>query len=220
MKYLIFDSGTIINFSMNGMLSILEELKKIFRGRFLITEPIKYEIIEHPAKINKFKFGALQIKKLLDNKVIELAENLVDRKKLQQKTKEILDISNHTFFSENKPIHIIDWGEASSIALTKILDGEKIIVVDERTTRVLCEKPENLRKLLQKKLHSKIEAKKQNFAHFQNIKIIRSTELAYIAYKKGFINLKNGNVLEALLYAFKFKGCSISDKEIREISNK
>ena len=35
--------------------------------------------------------------------------------------------------------------------------------------------------------------------------------------QKGLVNLSDGNVLDALLYAVKFKGCSISDDEIREI---
>jgi len=39
----------------------------------------------------------------------------------------------------------------------------------------------------------------------------------YVAYKKGLIKLKGELVLDALLYALKFKGCSISGEEIRQI---
>ena len=39
----------------------------------------------------------------------------------------------------------------------------------------------------------------------------------YILYKRGIIKLKNHNILDALLYAVKFKGCSISDEEISEM---
>ena len=92
-----------------------------------------------------------------------------------------------------------------------------IIVVDERTTRMLCENPENLRKLLQKKLHTNISANKQNYDYFKNFRIIRSTELAYLAYKKGFFDIKDPRILDAVLYGLKYHGCSISEEEIEEI---
>ena len=43
-KQLIFDSGPLINFAMNGSLHILERLKKEFKGDFLITKEVKDEI--------------------------------------------------------------------------------------------------------------------------------------------------------------------------------
>ena len=120
-----------------------------------------------------------------------------------------------------KEIHLISSGEASCLALGKLLDGKRInniIAIDERTMRMLVEKPENLQKLLQRKLHTKVIIKKKNFSAFKGFKIIRSAELVYIAYKKGLVKLKNGQtVLDALLWAVKFKGCSISNDEIAEI---
>jgi len=91
--------------------------------------------------------------------------------------------------------------------------------MDERTTRMLCEKPENLQKLLENKLHTKIKSKKENFPSFSQFKIIRSCELMHIAYKNKLIELKNGNVLDALLYAVKYKGCSVSRNEIEALKN-
>ena len=84
--------------------------------------------------------------------------------------------------------------------------------------RMLVEKPENLKKLLQRKLHTIVTIKKENFAPFKGFKIIRSAELVYVAYKKGLVKLKNGKtVLDALLWAVKLNGCSISGEEINEI---
>ena len=57
----------------------------------------------------------------------------------------------------------------------------------------------------------------ENLKFFKGFGIIRSAELVYVAYKKGLIKLKDGNVLNALLYAVKFKGAAISGDEIREI---
>ena len=94
---------------------------------------------------------------------------------------------------------------------------ENIIVVDERTTRMLVEKPENLKELLERKTHTKIVLVKKDFQYFKEFKIIRSAELMYVAWKKNLLGVKKGEVLDALLYALKFKGCSISDEEISEI---
>ena len=123
------------------------------------------------------------------------------------------------FEAKGKYLHLIDLGEASCLALSRILDEKgikNVVAIDERTTRMLGEKPENLENLLRRKLHTKVKFMKENFKFFEGFKFIRSAELIYVAYKKGIIKLKN-NVLEALLYATKFKGCAISGDEIKEI---
>jgi hypothetical protein len=89
-----------------------------------------------------------------------------------------------------------------------------LLAIDERTTRMLCEKPENLKKLLQKKLHTRIDIKRQNLEYFRGFQIIRSCELGYLIYKKGLTRIKDKQVLDAILYGLKFKGCSISTEEI------
>jgi hypothetical protein len=81
---------------------------------------------------------------------------------------------------------------------------------------MLGEKPENLHKLLEKKLHTKIEIR-DSLKNFKDYHFIRSSEIVYVAWKKGLINLGNGQVLDALLYSTKFSGCSISKEEIEEI---
>lgn len=219
-KVIIFDSGTLISFSMNGVTDILEKLKGIFNGKFIITNDVKKEIIDRPLQIKRFSLEALKIKHLLDNKIIEMPSALgLNDKEIFKKTNEILNKANSTY-KGGHDIHIINYGEASCLAVSKMLNEkgiENLIAVDERTTRMLGEKPENLSKLLEKKLHTKIISNKNNFDFFKGFKFIRSAELAYVAYKKGLIDLKNGDVLDALLYAMKFKGCAISNEEINEI---
>lgn len=216
MKALIFDSSTLINLSMNGILDILEQIKKRFKGRFLITQAVKHETVDRPLKIKKFELAALQINNLLNRKIIEM---LPLGEEIYRKTREIRELVNSSFFAKGEALHLIDDGEASCLALSKILEekGEQaLVVIDERTTRMLCEKPENLRKLLESKLHTKVETKKE-LSFFKRFKIIRSAELVYLTYKKGLIEIGNGNLLDALLYAVKFKGCAISSEEIEEI---
>ncbi len=221
-KAIVFDSSTLINFAINGLLQEFRELKKSFDGKFLITEEVMEEIITKPMKIKRFELEALKIKELLSDKVIEMPSSLgIDQKRISKMTSEVLNISNATFFARGSAMQIIDIGEASCLALSKLLDEDgikNVISVDERTIRLLCEKPENLFAIFQKKLHTEVKFKKENLKSFSNFKFIRSAELVFIAYKKGIVKLKDhGNVLDALLYAVKLNGCSISDEEISEM---
>jgi len=220
-KAIIFDASTLISLSMNGLLGELESLKKIFSGKFIITKDVKREVIDKPITIKRFELEALQVKDLLDRKVIEMPVCVgVKDEEISKITEELKGIANNTFMARGRAIKIIDSGETSCLAVSKILSEKKIesvIALDERTLRMLCEKPENVDKLFQRKLHSKVTCKSENFKFFKGFKFIRSSELIYVAYKKGIIKLKGSLVLDALLYALKFKGCAISGDEIREI---
>ncbi len=220
-KAIIFDSGTLISFAISGLLNEFRELKKIFGGKFLITKQVMAEVVDKPLQIKRFELEALKINELVTDKVLELpAEFGIDDKTIAKMTDNILNVANNTFYGHGNAMQIIHLGETSCLALSTLLNERKIenvISVDERTVRMLCEKPENLSLLFQKKLHTDINAKKENFSFFAKFRFIRSTELVYIAYKKGIVKLKNPKILDALLYAMKFNGCAISDEEILEI---
>jgi len=218
-KSLIFDAGPLINFAMNGSLHILEKLKKEFNGDFLITKEVKKEIIDTPLGIKRFELEALQLKSLYDRGIIKLADLTPQQvNELRKKRDKITNIANTTFKTKKRYVHLIDKGESAVLALSSILKSQNI-VIDERTTRILCENPENLKKLFEKKLHTSITANKKNYSYFKDYKVIRSTELAYIAYKKGLFDIKDPRILEAALYGLKYKGCSISEAEIEEVKN-
>ncbi len=206
---------------MNGLLREFRELKKSFNGKFLVTREVVNEIVDKPMKIKRFELEALKLKELITDKVLEMPSSLgIDENKLSKMTSEMMKLANNTFFGKKSAIHLIDSGETSCLVLSKLLSEkgtENVLSVDERTTRLLGEKPENLLILLEKKLHTPIRTQKENLKMFENFKFIRSTELIYIAYKKGIIKLKNHNILDALLYALKFNGASISDGEIKEM---
>jgi hypothetical protein len=220
-KAIIFDSGSIINFTLNGLLGEFRELKKIFNGKFLISKEVYEEIVNKPMEIKKFKLEALKIKELISENVLELPTSLgIDESKLSAKTQELMKIANNTFFGHENAIHVIDSGETSCLVLSTLLTEKgikNVISVDERTIRMLGERPENILETLKKKLHTSIKANKENFKFFKGFKFIRSTELIFLAYKRGIVKMKNHNVLDALLYALKFNGCSISDEEIAEM---
>ena len=74
MKYLIFDAGPLINFSMNGLLDSFEKLKQTFKGEFLITKEVKKEIIDHPKTVKRFELGAIRLEQLYNKGVFRLAD--------------------------------------------------------------------------------------------------------------------------------------------------
>jgi len=216
MKALIFDSSPIITLALNDLLRILEPLKDSFNGEFFITEPVKYELFDKSIETKRFKLEALMIQDLIDKGIFKVKKD----KMLFDEMQKIMNIANNTFKTESAGIKIIHDGEASCLALYKLLPFEdKAIVVDERTTRMLCENPVNFHKLLEKKHHVSIKANEVNYDFFRKFRIIRSSELVYIAFKKKIIsfNFPNREVLDALLFALKFKGCSISYNEINAI---
>jgi len=221
-KAIVFDAGVLITFSMNGILGKIKELREIFDGEFIVTDQVKYEVVDKPISIKRFEFEALNVKRLIDDKIIKTPQDLgISKIEIDKRTEKILAISNKTFFERGKPIKIIHNGEASSLALSSILNEMKImnvIAIDERTARLLCEKPDNLTALFQEKFHSRITANKENYKYFKEFQFIRSSELIYLAFKKGFFDLKDHDtVLDALLYAVKYKGCAISHEEIEEM---
>jgi hypothetical protein len=217
-KYMLFDAGPLINFSMNGLLPLFRRIRVEFEGKFVISEEVKGETIDRPIGIDRFQLGALNLKALLNDGIIELPSfNKKQKMEMEKRKMEILNKANNTFCSKGRSINIIHNGEASTLALASILKPN-IAVFDERTTRMLCENPWNLRTLLEKKLHTSITAKESNYPYFSDFKIIRSAELVYIAYRKKLQELNDPNVLKAMLHGVKYNGCSISEAEIEEMS--
>lgn len=220
-KSIIFDASTLITFSMNGLLPLLKKLKEIFNGKFLITKEVKEEVVDRPLQSKRYELEALMIKEMIDNKFLEMPHELgIKNEEITKKTYELLESANNCFFENDRKIHLVDKGEMSCLALGNILDSKKIryvVAVDERTIRLLSEDPNALKDLFQSRLKLKITPHAKNCSYFGGYKFIRSVELLYIAYKKGIIGIKDPKLLDALLYAAKFKGAAVSNQEIEDI---
>jgi len=215
-KALIFDSSPIITLALNNLLDILPKLKKISKAKFFITPQVKRESIETPLKIKRFELEALMISKLIEDGTIEVINPIG----LESATQKVLEMANNAYISEKETIKLVHVGEASCFAAKNLLlDYDCALVIDERTARVIAENPENLRELLQKKLHRPVSMLGRNVDFFKSTKIMRSSELALIAYKNKLIELPASPIVavDALLYGVKLNGCSISYEEIEQM---
>ena len=220
MKVLIFDSGPLINFTLNGMLPVLEQMKKKGQIKFIITSEVKREIYDHPVTIKQFELGALRMRDLIDRGVLEMPETLgVSSELITQQTRDLTDKANHSLQADGQWVPLVSEAEISCFALANALKEKRIenmIAVDERTARMLSEKPESLAKLMAQKLHRNVKLILK-LKEMQDAKCVRSSELLYVAYKQGLFPVKDPRTLEALLYASKFKGSSISWDEIEQL---
>lgn len=218
MKILILDSGPLINLSMNGLLHLLKKLKESSEVEIIITSEVYKEVVKRPIGIPRFELGAIRIKNLIKNGTIKTPKFLeIDEEQIISETNQILGIINSAIKMKRKPIDVVSPGETSCLALSKILSEkniENIIGIDERTTRLLFEKPKNLEKIMSRKLHRDVKINLDILKKVGNFKFIRSSEIVYVSYKKGLTELKDSKALEALLYATKFKGTSISWEEL------
>ncbi len=222
MKVLILDAGPLINLSMNGLLEIYEKIHE--RGiKIVLTNYVYQEVVDRPSHIPRFELGAIKIKDLIEREIIQFAGDLgIAEQEIESETRRMLSIINNAVKTENKAIEIVSPAEISCLAVSKILSKrgiQNIIAIDERTTRVLFEKPQNLAELMSSKLHRKIFINSRETEILGNFRFIRSSELVYMAHKKGLIKLKDKKVLEALLYATKYKGCAISWEEINQLKH-
>ena len=219
-KVLILDAGPIINLSTNGLLEIFEKINRL-GITIVITNYVYQEVVDRPSHIPRFELVALKIKSLVEDKVIKFATELgLAQAEIESETQRILRIANSSIRADNHLIEIVSPAEISCVAVSNLLNKrgiQNLIVIDERTTRILFEKPENLKELMSNKLHRNITLDKRELENIKPFKFIRSSELVFMAYKKKFIEIKDKNALEALLYATKFKGCAISWEEIEQL---
>ncbi len=223
MKSLVFDAGPIISLTTNNLLWMLSPLKKLFGGEFFIPSCVRKELVERPLVTKKFKFEALQVEAQIETGVLKE----ISHHELGEQTNELYRLANRIFSAHNTPITILQIGEVETLAGAMLLKADAA-VVDERITRTLLEEPDHLKKVLGKKLHTNVTVDRNALRDFtkktRHVNIIRSTELAVVAYEKGIldkyiVNIPNAKtaLLEGILWGLKLNGCSISEEEINSL---
>ncbi|MBD3310753.1 hypothetical protein GF351_06050 [Candidatus Woesearchaeota archaeon] len=223
MRSIIFDTGPLISLTMNNLLWILEPLKRQFKGQFFITKDVKREIIDKPLQSKRFKFEALQVASLLDDRIIEL----ISSKSIRERSSQLLYTANRCFSCKKNPLRVIQLAEMETLAAAVEMDADAC-AVDERTTRMLLEDPYSLRDILKKKLHCKVQIDRKKVKEFRKqvkkVKIIRSIELIVMAYEMGLLDKylpgaagDRKTLLDSVLWGAKIDGCAVSAKEIDQI---
>ena len=220
MNDLIFDTSTIISLATNNLLDIMEQLKKKFKGDFIISKAVKEEVLDHPLQIRKYKLEAIMISSLIQNNIFKIYSNI----NIEAKTMSLLSLCNDIFLANGRPIKILDKAEVEALVLTQLLRGT--YVVDERNIRLLVEDYRKLAQLLERKLDTKITINNQNIRQFKSeikdINIIRSAELMVVAFEKGLFNeyenkySNKKEILDGILCGLRLRGCAISTEEISE----
>lgn len=221
-KALFFDAGPIISLVMSRLGWLLPLLKQKYGGKFYITPAVHRELIERPLQVKRFEFEALQVMKLVREGVLEVYKNVN-----QPKVKELKLFANSAFKIKDQTLDVVQEGELESISAASEI-GAEAVVMDERTLRLLIEHYVDMQKLLELRFHKEVKvdlAKLNQFSQqFQEVKIIRSIELVSVAYQLGLLDayvpkMKEGKevLIDAVLWATKFNGCAVTDKEIEEI---
>jgi len=235
-KNIVFDTGPIINFASSGILPKLTALRAHYSGDFLITNSVEKELIDRPLATKKFRLEAFQVLKEIRQGTLKN----FDDESIDRMARELLDIANSTFKAKGHWIRIVSFAEMSVLA-SAIELGSELVVIDERTTRLLVEDIDSVASRLEHKLHTKViidDQKKKLFSQMTNgIKVIRSIELAVLAFDYGlfdeylisgkelekagishhkFKDPKN-SILESILWAMKLNGCSVNNQEIARI---
>lgn len=214
MVKVVSDTSSLISLSENCLLWVFDKLGL----DVVVPEKVKEEMLDRPLQIRRFSLGALRLSSLLRNGTIEIYGN----EKVSENTGRMLELSNSLLLYKRSPITIIQEGEAQALALVQMFEAGTLLI-DERTTRLLVEDIDMLRKYMENRTGYGLEinkkARRQIEDELAGINVIRSAEVVAYAYERGLLGDVDGpKALESALWALKFKGCSITDEEISEYS--
>jgi predicted nucleic acid-binding protein len=215
-KRIVCDSSSIISMAVNCMCSFLGEMK----AELVVNKEVYDEIVSRPSGSKRYALESIRIKKLFNEGTIKVAEAN------PRLTDEIIEISNSIYSVKKQYIKLIHRGEAGALALVRDIDADGFLI-DERTMRMILEDPEMLSSVLRSQTNQRVEINYRNLEVFRElvpqVKIIRSSEVAAVAYEKGVLGENLGDnrkeAFLAVLYALKFSGCAISWDEIDEYTS-
>jgi hypothetical protein len=153
----------------------------------------------------------------------------VDSPQIRALGEELYKIANQIYRSKGNFFKIVHNAEMDVLAAA-ILGKCDAVVIDERTTRLLVENPDELHNMLRENAHCKVfidQACLNKFSNWtKNIKVIRSVELALVAYEAGILDkylldpkMESKKMLvESILWGIKLHGCSVSRAEIEQLT--
>ncbi len=219
MKTIVFDTSTIITIVTNNLLGLLKSLKERFGGEYYIPKAVEYELVDKPLEGKMFKLEAMIVRRAIKTGLIKKYNTEINAENMLNKI-------NSIYMVKGKSIQLVSRAEVEALVLAVSLNADAY-AVDERTMRLLIEDPERLRNIQENKLHMRVTMNKEFLLEFnkfvKGIKIIRSTELILVAYELGLLdkylvdNISRRELVDALLWGLKLRGCSISEEEIKAL---
>ncbi len=219
-KNIVCDSSGLISLADTGNLGVLKFLSA--QGiSFYITPGVKSEITTRPMSIKKYALSAIRLQKCIDDGVLRLLASVT----LHEQTQRILKAANSMMYAGSKPLELLQLGEAECLSIFASASAH-MLLVDEKTTRLLVENPHKLRETIQTRSSEGIrldQARRDEFASLtRDVACLRSSELLAFAYSKGYFddfrNLKE-EAFKASIYALRDSGCGLAASEIVEYEN-
>ena len=225
MKTVVFDTGPIISLTTTNLLWILEKLKQKYNINLFIVNKVKKELVDRPLHIRRFEFEAVQVMKLIEDGTL----TLVDNEDIKNFGTELCNMANHVVKVYDNYVEIVHPAEMEALALA-IKKKSNLFVIDERTTRLLIEDIESLKRLMERRLNKEVIIDLDMYKKFKsivkNIKMVRSAEIVAVAYELGLLNnliphINQGRtiLIKSMLWDIKIHGCAISRREIDEITD-
>ncbi|MCX6799318.1 MAG: hypothetical protein NTW59_04465 [Candidatus Diapherotrites archaeon] len=159
----VFDSSALISMSQTCLVKILRQLREALGAEFVIAESVYRETVSTPLHIRRFELNAVRLKKAVDEKWLRIEQVDTDA------AMDIVKTANNCFFAKGGPVSLMHRGEADALALVRQLNAQ-VLVIDERTTRMLLETPLRLKELLEGKHNAKIGARKDNLERLQGMR--------------------------------------------------
>jgi predicted nucleic acid-binding protein len=224
MKSIVVDSSSIISLSEKCLLWLLHKLKKSTGVHFIIPEKVKIETMDRALGIKRFELEGTRVMRNIANNTLEV----VDNPEVTNLANEIFDVANKCFYTDRGPIKLIHEADCQVIALAKHI-GASGILTDERIMRTFIEDPQGLRQLQSKRLHTGVKLNENLYQEFKSmipdIFIIRSVEIAAIAYQKGAFaeylepiddHRVKHMLIEGMMWSLKYAGCAMSEEELEE----
>ncbi|VVB75943.1 Uncharacterised protein [uncultured archaeon] len=215
----VIDTGTMITLAGTCLMNVFREFVKTNRIELLISGTVAEESVWKPITNKRFALNAARIKYAMTQQIIKTIPVSSEIARTQQR---ILQLANNIYSTQSGPLSIIQAGEAEALAIAKI-NNVKMLFIDERTTRSLIEDPTRLKQVLERRQEAEVSINQQNLnsfrAMFPELKMFRSVDIISMAYEQNLFDheLAHGRLeLEAALYAAKFAGCAVSEKEIED----
>ena len=227
---IVCDSSSIITLASNGFLHLFKDFTVKGSARFFIPLGVRKEIVDAPLTTRRFKFAAIRVMEVIDSGWLRIIDESNTKQLVHSTATRIMERANSVLLVKNRPIRILQFGEAEALALAKVM-GAPTILIDERATRLMIEDPAALQETIEKRTGKTVainrNALKELEDETEGLRVIRSAELAIIALERGLLDFQlceahrndlnaRNELLLGMLYALKDAGCALKESEINE----